>query len=62
MQSDKVQEESIPIRSGSPVVNTKVQVQKMYSHMIRRSPGGGKQIEKLVVNVSPMKLTSQGAW
>ena len=43
-------------------MDTRVQVQKMYSHMIRRSPGGVHQkMEKPPsASVSPMKLTIQG--
>ena len=54
-------QEDLPARAESPLVDTRVQVQKMYSHMIRRSPGGVHQLEKPPsVSVSPMKLTIQG--
>ena len=54
--------EDLPARAESPaLVDTRVQVQKMYSHMIRRSPGGVHQLEKPPsASVSPMKLTAQG--
>ena len=60
---EKDEEEGEKERSDSPLVDTRVQVQKMFSQMIRKSPGGGLQMEKppsTSSSSSPMKLSVQG--